>query len=266
MQPWNYHQAMSYEYAQAAAAGQQVEAHSIAEGETPNPGLSQHQYEFSSSHPDAYQGCSPLTGDIFQPEEIFQLDQPLKPANPFFNNNHIATPSNILDLDTTTRSKFHGQEALSENTKNSTAANSFSHNYPESGYPFFETPPPTAYACDPSNSQHLMKTEPTAYAVATVGLKKREDWTNLRNSKRKFSQTSPMARSNGQTTTVIHPQTQIEVDYTTYDRATYNHPDAYQSVEFSSSTAQNPYLSTNYANYNYASDHYSQQAGNFHSY
>lgn len=65
------------------------------------------RYEYHIVH-DPYESSSLNTGDcIFQPEEIFQLDHPIKSTsstihnNPvyFNNNNHIDGTSNLLDLD-----------------------------------------------------------------------------------------------------------------------------------------------------------------------
>lgn len=53
-----------------------------------------HQLHNSTTETDVIYPFSPLSGDLFQPEEIFQLDQPIKPPMQCFN----ASPPTLLDL------------------------------------------------------------------------------------------------------------------------------------------------------------------------
>lgn len=78
---------------------------------------SQNQIAGDAVNPQDMYQFSPLSGDLFQPEEIFQLDQPLKP--PGGVNNSISPPT-FLDLGSgTIRSGFLYAE---ENTTNSSCS------------------------------------------------------------------------------------------------------------------------------------------------
>lgn len=267
LQPWNYHQAAAYDFTQTPSvhhvAGQTV-AH-LAEGSS--QGLEQQNYEFHTNHQDSYHECSPLTGDMFQPEEIFQLDQPLKPSNSYFNNNHIATTSNVLDLDSSMRIKYHTHDVTIEKTKSSLTPSSFNHPYPEMAYPFFDTPPSSTYSCDVNSTQHpLEKADSIPYSATSFAPKKPEDWA-VRNCRKKVNQLSPAPRPNGGVAgTLGNSQSQVEVDYAAYERAMHYPDHHYQHMEFNSIPPQNSYLSTNYTNYPYGSDHYSSQPNGYHSY
>lgn len=75
------------------------------------------QMEMTGQH-DLYQ-FSPLSGDLFQPEEIFQLDQPLKPPGGL---NNSTSPPTLLDLGSGTIQQQKGIFPDEESTNNSSSS------------------------------------------------------------------------------------------------------------------------------------------------
>uniref|UniRef100_A0A1B0GKX5 GCM domain-containing protein n=1 Tax=Lutzomyia longipalpis TaxID=7200 RepID=A0A1B0GKX5_LUTLO len=111
----------------------------------------------TTNQQDLYQ-FSPLSGDLFQPEEIFQLDQPLKP--PGGVNNSISPPT-FLDLGSGTIQQQHrGLFPDEENTNNSSSSRnneSSPHQYElrvfgQSHFNNNNHQMHTEYFCDPSSS------------------------------------------------------------------------------------------------------------------
>lgn len=126
----------------------------------PNQGDANGYYEASQSEEMYLQPCdfTPLNGDIFQPEEIFQLDHPLREQGP---SDAARSPTIILDLGNGSNEKdlIKSENWLCRNDSAPVDDSSSScSRYPSSSpnFPVFQQPPQQDY---PPDYHSLMKAE-----------------------------------------------------------------------------------------------------------
>lgn len=137
--------------------------------------MGSHHIHSSTTEADVNYPFSPLSGDLFQPEEIFQLDQPIKPPMQCVNS----SPPTLLDLNNgtighklscTTRSGQFSTDVMSDSfysiNDDSTSSASPNNNNNESAC-FY--PSATSYSNNNNDSEDLLATAVDYYGNCDIG-------------------------------------------------------------------------------------------------
>lgn len=225
---WNYHHASTSSTVPTTTSNCQLNANHIPQPfEFNSPSSSQSNTQFTSNHvprydyptapPDTYDTSPLTTGDcVFQPEEIFQLDQPLKSSstpsshNSYFNNNNNSTNNNN-HLEAVVASGLHDLDSRHPKVDAYYGGHDYHHHHHHHGFDaatFFEQ---NYIPCE----RTAIKVEPNTYPTYSP-------------EKRRTRKFTPCA-------------SQYEGDY---ERGNY-----YETTPLYQEGATNPYLSNTYANY-----------------